>query len=204
MTLKSPATTAYVKVTPTGDDTLTLWLAPVVTTETLQYCTILTHMIADATTITSAAPTTDETDRLRATEFKNDCNAHMASLAYHQAVGPTITAADATDDATLILLCPAIDAALKAHAASTTQHGGRADAVFLAALATLALPAVPTKGECRTYLADLALMAAWTAHLAVTDNSIYATHGAAVMPLKWPCRGRLLLQDERVAPHLHR
>jgi hypothetical protein len=188
MTLYSPATTAYVKVTP-DPTALMMRAAPVVTTETLQYCSILTHKIADTTTITSDDATSDATDRLRATEFKNDCNVHMASTAYHGLAGPAITAADATDDPTLIALCQEIDLDLKAHAASTTQHGGRADAVFAAALAALALPAVPTKAQCRLYLVDTALKAAWDAHLAVTDNSIYATHGAAVMPLEWPCLG---------------
>ena len=185
MTLYSPATTAYVKVTPDAATKL-MTIAPTVTTETLQYCSILTHKIADATTITSAAPTTDETDRLRATEFKGDINVHLASLAYHVTAGTAIAAADATSDATLVLLCPAIDAALRAHAASTTEHGGRGDAVLAAALVALALPAEPSKAECRTYLADAALKAAWDAHRAVTDGGIYMTQPAACMPLQWP------------------
>ena len=185
VTYYSPSTTAYVKVTPTANAMLTR-LAPTVTTETLQYCSILTHKIADATTITSDAPSSDGTDRLRATEFKTDFNTHVAATAYHDVAGTAITAADATDDPTLIALCQAVDAAMKAHAASTTEHGGRADAVFVAALVAASLPAVPTKGECRTWLADAVLKAAWEAHLAVTDNTTYITHGAAVMPLEWP------------------
>jgi hypothetical protein len=188
MTLYSPATTAYVKVTPAAD-TLLMTVAPTVTTETLTYASLITHKIADVTTITTAAPTTDETDRLRATEFKNDFNTHVASTAYHLAAGTAIATADATSDPTLIALCQALDARLKAHAASTTEHGGRGDAVFLAALVAAALPAVPSKAECRTWLADAVLKAAWEAHLAVTDNSTYMTTGAAVMPMRWPCVG---------------
>jgi hypothetical protein len=184
MTLYSPSTTAYVKVTP-ADDTLLTEVAPIVTTETLRYAALITHKIADATTITSAAPTTDETDRLRATEFKDDFNTHVAATAYHDAAGTAIATADATDDDTLIALTLAIDAAMKAHAASTTEHGGRGDAVLAAALVTLALPAEPTKANCRTYLADAALKAAWEAHLAVVDNSIYMTAGVNVMPMQW-------------------
>lgn len=184
LTLYSPSTTAYAKVTPTATALLTE-AAPIVTTETLQYASLITHKIADATTITSDAPTTDETDRLRANEFKADFNTHVAALAYHDTAGTAIATADATSDATLIALTVAIDAAMKAHAASTTEHGGRGDAVFAAALVTLALPAAPTKGECRTYLADAALKAAWTAHLAVVEGGIYLTAGVNAMPLRW-------------------
>ena len=188
MTLYSPATTAYVKVTPAAD-TLLMTVAPTVTTETLTYASVVTHKIADATTITSAAPTTDETDRLRATEFKADFNVHVASTAYHAAAGTAIATADASDDPTLIALCQALDAAMKAHAASTTVHGGRADAVFLAALVAAALPATPSKAQCRTWLADAVLKAAWTAHLAVVDGGAAMTTGASVLPMQWPCTG---------------
>lgn len=188
VTLYSPSTTAYVKVAPATTTMLTT-VAPTVTTETLQYTSLVTHMIADATTITSDAPTTDETDRLRATEFKNDFNTHVASEVYHVTAGTAIATADATSDATLIALCQALDVAMKAHAASTTEHGGKADAVFAAALVAAALPAVPNKAQCRTWLADLVLKAAWEAHLAVTDYGTYLTHGAAWMPLHWPSRG---------------
>lgn len=188
MTLYTPATTSFVKHTPFSD-TVMCHVAPVVTTESLIVATKIVHKIADATTITSDEATSDATDRLRATEFKNDFNTHVASVAYHLAAGTAITAADATSDPTLIALCQAIDAAMKAHAASITQHGGAADAVFLAALIALALPAVPTKGECRTWLVDAALVIPWTAHLAVTDLSTYITWPAARMPLEWPCNG---------------
>jgi hypothetical protein len=185
MTLYSPSTTAYEKVTPTADALLTR-LVPIVTTETLQYASVITHKIADATTITSDAPTDDAKDYARANEFKGDFNTHVAATAYHDAAGTAIATANASSEATLIALTLAIDAAMKAHAASTTEHGGRTDATFAEALATLALPAEPTKAECRTYLGDAALKAAWEAHLAVTDGGIYLTHGAAVMPLEWP------------------
>ena len=83
--------------------------------------------------------------------------------------------------------CQAIDAAMKAHAASTTEHGGMTSAVFAAALVTAALPAVPTKGECRTWLTDAVLKAAWEAHLAVTDLGAYVTAGPVGLPIDWPC-----------------
>jgi hypothetical protein len=192
-TVYTPSTTAYVKITPDPTN-LHMEISPRTTSDDLIYASVLTHKIADATTITSAAPTTDETDRLRATEFKNDCNTHMASLTYHEVAGPAITADDATDDATLIALCQEIDLDLKAHAASTTQHGGRADAVFVAALASLALPATPSKAECRTYLADAALKAAWDAHRVITNHlagvQVYAVHAAGT-PKSWDCDGSL-------------
>lgn len=188
MTLYSPSTTAYVKVTPAAG-TLLMTVAPTVTTETLTYASVVTHKIGDATTITSAAPTTDETDRLRATEFKADFNTHVVSTAYHAAAGTAIATADATSDSTLIALCQALDAALKAHAASTTVHCGRADAVFLAALVAAALPATPSKAECRTWLGDAVLKAAWEAHLAVVDGGTAMTTGASVLPMQWPCLG---------------
>mgnify|MGYP000870381980 CR=1 FL=1 len=184
MTLYSPSTTAYVKV-ELSDTTLLTEVAPTDTTKTLQYASVITHKIADGTTITSAAPTTDETDRLRANEFKADFNTHVAATAYHDAAGTAIATADATTDETLIALTLAIDAAMKAHAASTTEHGGRGDATFLAALEALELAAEPSTAQCRAYLADAALKAAWEAHLAVTDGGIYLTAGTSVMPMKW-------------------
>lgn len=184
MTLYSPSTTAYVKVSPNAA-TLLMEVAPQTATEDLQYASLITHKIADATTITTAAPTTDETDRLRATEFKADFNVHVAATAYHAAAGTAIATADASSDETLIALCQALDAAMKAHAASTTVHGGRADAVFLAALTAAALPATPSKAECRTWLGDAVLKAAWEAHLAVTDSGIYMTAAAAILPMVW-------------------
>lgn len=184
MTLYGPTGTAYIKVTPSATTLLTE-VAPQVTTETLQYASVITHKIADATTITSAAPTDDATDRLRANEFKGDFNTHVASTVYHDAAGTAIATADASTDETLIALTLAIDAAMKAHAASTTEHGGRGDATFLAALEALELAAEPSTAQCRAYLADAALKAAWEAHLAVTDGGIYLTAGTSVMPMRW-------------------
>lgn len=183
----TPSTTSYAKITP-APTLLHMEVRARTASDDLIRASILTHKIADATTITSAAPTTDETDRLRATEFKGDNNVHMASLVYHDVVGPVITAADATDDPTLIALTLGINTALMTHAASATQHGGRADATFLAALTALALPASPTTAQCRAYLADAALKAAWDAHRAVTDGGIYVTIPAG-SPDFWDCKG---------------
>lgn len=184
MKLYEPSTTAYVKVTP-ADDTLLTEVAPTDTTKTLVYASLITHKIADATTITSAAPTDDATDRGRANEFKGDFNTHVAATAYHDEAGTAIATVDASSDATLIALTLAIDGAMKAHAASTSEHGGRGDAVFLAALVAAALPAEPSKANCRTYLGDAVLKAAWEAHLAVVDDDIYMTAGVEVMPMRW-------------------
>lgn len=186
VTVVSPATTSYAKVTPSAN-TLKTMCRPRTITQSLVYAATIVHKIADATTITSAAPTDDATDRARANEFKADFNTHVASTAYHVTAGTAIATADATSDPTLIALCQAIDAAMKAHAASTTEHGGMTDAVFAAALVTAALPAVPTKGECRTWLADAVLRAAWHAHLAVTDLGAYVTAGPVGLPIDWPC-----------------
>jgi hypothetical protein len=186
VTVYSPATTSYAKVTPSAN-TLKTMVRPRTITQSLVYAATIVHKIADGTTITSAAPTDDNTDRARATEFKNDFNTHVASTAYHVAAGTAIATADAISDPTLIALCQAIDAAMKAHAASTTEHGGMTDTVFVAALVAAALPAIPTKGECRTWLADAVLKAAWTAHLAVTDLGAYVTAGPVGLPIEWPC-----------------
>lgn len=128
----------------------------------------LLHKVADENVITSANPTNDPDDRLRANDFKNTFNDHTSSVEYHTAPGMAITTPDATDDASLISLCQVLNTMMMAHA-TTNQHGGRPDIDLASALAVAALPATPTKAQCRTWLSDAVLKAAWEAHIAITE-----------------------------------
>lgn len=193
MTKYAPSTTAYVKVTPNAA-ALTMFLRPLVTTEDLQVASVVTHKIADATSIAAADGSDDATDRLLANELKADLNVHMASTAYHDTADTAITTADATSDATLIALTLALDDKWKAHSASTTVHGGLADAVMLAAVVALNLAASPSKAQCRTYLNALKPLHA--AHLTVTDQDKYLIHAAGVMPLEWRCLGSFFAKTD--------
>jgi len=186
MTLYSPATTAYVLVTP-DPTTLLMEVAPTVTTETLQYCSILTHKIADVTTIAATNPATNDTTELYALadEVMDDFITHIASTAYHAAATGTITHTAATTEATAVAEVNLIRTNMLTHLASTTKHGGRADAVNLALVA--ATTACTDKAGAVTLINLLATY--YLAHLAVVDNATYMTTGAAVMPMRWPCLG---------------
>jgi hypothetical protein len=186
MTLYSPATTAYVKVAPAADTKL-MTVAPTVTTETLQYASILTHKIADVTTIAATNPAVTEANSYALSiELADDFATHMVSLAYHVVADTALTTTNATSEATLIAEVTAIRAAMLAHLASTTIHGGRADAVNLALVAATT---VPIANAAAAIVVENILATAYLAHLAITDGGIYLTHGAAWMPLHWPCSG---------------
>lgn len=137
MTLYSPSGTAYVKVTPDPTN-LAMFLRPVVTTETLQVASILTHKIADTTTTIGAsdpgAANLGE-NQTAADEIIADCNTHIASTAYHVAAGAVIypchKAVDATNTtaannmsslATGYVLADELDDDVTAHLLSTVFH----------------------------------------------------------------------------------
>jgi len=186
MTLYSPATTAYVLVTP--DPTMLLMeVAPTVTTETLQWCSVLTHKIADVTTIDATNPATNDTTELYALadEVMEDFIVHIASTAYHAAATGTITHTNATTEATAVAEVNLIRTNMLTHLASTTKHGGRADATQLALVA--ATTACTDKAGAVTLINLLATY--YLAHLAVVDDATYMTHPAACMPMRWPCLG---------------
>jgi len=186
VTLYSPATTAYVKVTP-ASDTLLMTVAPTVTTETLTYASIITHKIADATTIAATNPATNNTTELYALadEVMDDFIVHIASTAYHATATGTITHTAATTEATAVAEVNLIRTSLLSHLASTTAHCGRADAVNLALVT--ATSACTDKAGAVTLINLLATY--YLAHLAVVDNSTYMTHPAGEMPMLWPCLG---------------
>jgi hypothetical protein len=186
MTLYSPATTAYVKVTPAAD-TLLMTVAPTVTTETLTYASVITHKIADVTAIAATNPATNDTTELYALadEVIDDLIVHIASTAYHVTATGTITHTAATTEATAVAEVNLIRTNLLSHLASATVHGGRADAVNLALVA--ATSACTNKATAVTLINLLATY--YLAHLAIVDDSIAMTTGAAVMPMRWPCVG---------------
>lgn len=177
VTVYTPSTTAYLKVTP-DPKTLAMVVRARTTSDDLIYAGIVTHKIADVTTIAAANGSDDTTDRALATELKGDFNTHTASTAYHVAAGVAIADANATDDATLIALTLALNAKWLEHAASTTIHGGRVDQTMLDAVTALNLAVAPSKAQCRTYLNALKPLHA--AHLVVVDGGLYATVAAGM------------------------
>jgi hypothetical protein len=186
MTLYSPATTAYVKVAPAAD-TLLMTVAPTVTTETLQFASIITHKIADVTTIAATNPATNDTTELYALadEVMEDFIVHIASTAYHASATGTITHTNATTEATAVTEVNLIRTNMLSHLASSTVHCGRADATNLALVT--ATSACTDKAGAVTLINLLATY--YLAHLAVVDNSTYMTHPAGEMPMQWPCLG---------------
>jgi hypothetical protein len=186
MTLYSPATTAYVKVAP-SDTTLLTTVAPTVTTETLQYASLVTHKIADVTTIAATNPAVTEANSYALSiELADDFAVHQVSTAYHVVADTALVTTNATSEATLIAEVTAIRAALLTHLASTTIHGGRADPVNLALVAATT---VPIANAAAAIVVENILATAYLAHLAITDGGIYMTHGAAWMPMHWPSSG---------------
>lgn len=185
MTLYSPATTAYVKVTPSATTLLTE-VAPTVTTETLQYCSILTHKIADVTTIAAVNPAVDEaTSYALSIELADDFSTHIVSTAYHAVADTALVTTNATSEPTLVAEVNAIRAKMLTHFASATIHGGRADAVALAAV----VATVVATDAASAITLENALAAAYLAHLAVVEGGIYMTTAAAVMPMQWRSLG---------------
>ena len=186
MTKYTPGTTAYVKVTPNAN-ALAMYLRPVVTTEDLIVASLIVHKIADTTTIAATVPAVSEAESYAlAIELKGDYNTHIASTVYHDtADAGECTLANATSEATLVALVNNLRTLFATHYAATGVHGGKADAVGIAAVAATT---VATNAATAIVLEN-ALAAAHAAHLAVTDLATYLTHSAATMPLAWPCLG---------------
>jgi hypothetical protein len=186
MTLYTPTTTNYVKVTPNAAN-LAMFLAPSVATETLTVASIVVHKIADVTTLSATNPATNDTTELYALadEVMEDFITHLASTSYHVTATGTITHTNATSEATAIAEVNLIRTNQLSHFASTTAHGGKADAAQLALVTATA--ACTTKAEAVTLINLLATY--HLAHLAVTDVGAYYIHPAAVMPMQWNCLG---------------
>lgn len=186
MTVYTPTTTDYVKVTPAATN-LAMFLAPSVATETLRVASIVVHKIADVTTLSATNPATDETTELYALadEVMDDFIVHIASTAYHVTATAAITHTAATSEATAVAEVNLIRTNMLSHYASTTAHGGLADAVQLALVA--ATSACTNKTNAVTLINLLATY--HLAHLAVTDVGAYYIHPAAVMPMQWNCLG---------------
>ncbi|MGB7545589.1 MAG: hypothetical protein WBL92_08330, partial [Methanothrix sp.] len=134
MTLYTPVTTAYVKVTPNAAD-LDMLIAPQVTTETLQIASLVTHKIVEATSIAAADPDDLPKSITAADEMYGEINTHIASLTYHVAAGTAFieghkvsdetnlsTADNMADLATGYTLYAELKLDLTAHAASAVIH----------------------------------------------------------------------------------
>lgn len=134
VTVYTPSTTAYVKVTPAA--TLAEMVVRARTTsDDLYYAALVTHKIADATTIAAADATDLATSKTLIDEIDGEAQTHIASTAYHIAAGEVIypghkaadttnttAAADMSDLATGYVLADELEADLIAHGASTTYH----------------------------------------------------------------------------------
>lgn len=142
-----PTGTAYMKVIPT-DEVVELVVRPRVVTQSLVYAPLVTHKIADATTIIAADDATDlASSKTLADEILADANTHIASEVYHVAAGADWVAGHIEDDATNIdataamsslatgyALADALCDALIAHVAGGTYHF---------AVSTLTFPGTP-------------------------------------------------------------
>ncbi len=185
VTVVSPATTSYAKVTPSAN-TLKVQVRPRTITQSLVYAATIVHKIADSNGIAATNPAvTDANAYALINEIKGDFNVHVASTAYHVAAGTAIATTDASDLATTVALTNAVAAALNAHFASITQHGGMTDAVNLALIAAAQLAPATDMPTAKTEM-NL-LVTAWLAHIAVTDLGAYVTSGPVGLPLDWPC-----------------
>jgi len=185
VTVVSPVTTSYAKVTP-STNTLKTLLRPRVITQSLVWAATIVHKIADANGIAATNPAiTDANAYALVNEIKADFNTHIAATAYHVAAGTnTIATADADDTPKTVALTNAIATALAAHMADTAVHGGMTDAVNLA----LVVAAATTCTDMTTAKTEMNLLAtAWLAHLAVTDLGAYMTAGPVGLPIDWPC-----------------
>lgn len=134
VTVYSPSTTAYMKVTPDASN-LKMHIAPREVTHTLVYAPNVTHKIADATTIAAADADDLAKSKTLIDEIVPECKTHIASTAYHLAAGtvlyPGHKAADTTNTSTAdnmsslatgYVLADELEADLIAHAALAASH----------------------------------------------------------------------------------
>ena len=185
VTVVSPATTSYAKVTPSAN-TLKTMCRPRVVTQSLVYAATIVHKIADANGIAATNPAVSDANAYAmVNEIKGDFNTHVASTAYHVAAGSAIATADADDTPKTVALTNAIATALAVHFGSTTQHGGMTDSVNLALVAAASGTPCTDMPTAKTEM-NL-LVTAWIAHIAVTDLGAYVTAGPVGLPIDWPC-----------------
>ena len=134
VTVYSPSTTAYMKVTPNAAN-LHMHIAPRVVTQTLVYAPLITHKIGDATTIAAADADDLAKSKTLIDEILPEANTHIASTAYHVVAGTAAVPGHKTDDTTNVIaadnmsnlgtgytLADELEADLILHAASTTYH----------------------------------------------------------------------------------
>lgn len=135
LTVYTPGSAAYMKVTPSAD-VLEAIVRPRVTTEALIYAPIITHKIADTTTTIGAADPDDlAKSKTAIDEILADTNTHIASLTYHVAAGTAWYAGHIVDDdtnlstannmsslATGYVLADELDDDVTAHLLSTSFH----------------------------------------------------------------------------------
>jgi len=141
VTVYTPTTTAYLKVTPTSTSSKTVIRARTVT-DTLAYATAVTHLIADATTIAAADADDLAKSKTLIDEIMPETNVHFASEVYHTAADAVWYGGHKEDDATNLassdnmsdlatgyVLADELDDDVIAHLASTTFHAA-ADTVY--------------------------------------------------------------------------
>ncbi len=134
ITVNSPTGAAYIKYTPDAT-ALEAIIRARVTSEDLIYATLITHKIADATSIGAADATDLASSKTLVNEIVAEAPTHIASTAYHIAAGTilypghkaadttnTTSAADMIDLASGYTLYDELAADVAAHAASTTFH----------------------------------------------------------------------------------
>ena len=185
VTVVSPATTSYAKVTPTSS-TLKVQVRPRTITQSLVYAACITHKIADATnTIAATDPTTLALSKTCADELIIDVPAHIASTSFHVAAGTpviipghkatdtvdAVATVDMSDLASGYTLIDALCTALTTHAASTTYHQ---------AASTYAFPATPNTEPLLRVKVNL-LRTALLAHLA--DTTVHSVSDTANLAL---------------------
>ena len=189
ITLYTPGTTAYAKVTPSAT-LLDMIIRARTTSDDLYYAGIVTHKIGDATTIAATVPAASEAqDYALSIELIADHNTHTGSTTYHMTATAAASSTAATDEATLVAQANVSRTAMLAHYADTAAHGGRADATNLA---TVTATTIATNAATARTLLN-ALYPAHQAHLLVTDGGAYATVPAG-SPLEWPCLGTVFVR----------
>ena len=183
VTVVSPSTTAYAKVTPSAN-TLKTMIRPRTVTQSLVYAATIVHKIADATSLSATAPAvTEANDFALCIELMGDHNTHTASVAYHVAATASVASTAATSEATLVAQLNLYRLAQLAHYADSAAHGGMTDTVNLAIVAAT----VPCTTSATAHTLVNVLYPAHVAHLLVLDLGAYVTAGPVGLPIDWPC-----------------
>jgi hypothetical protein len=192
VTVYSPTGAAYMKVTPNAAN-LNMVIRPRVTSQALIYAPLITHKVADATSISATVPAVTEGESYALSiELADDFSTHIVSTVYHATADTALVTTNATSEATLVAEVNATRAKMLTHFASTSIHGGVDDAT---SLATVTATSACTDAASAIVLENV-LVAAHAAHLAVTDGGAYITAGAVGLPINWPCLGAIWVKTD--------